>query len=125
MKSYITELTTEDFLNIEKEVMQVEKIDDKRTHIAKDKKNDSADVVFYEWIDDEEDKENEEGGFYAETRYEYRSFEPPYCFDILSTDNSDINERFFRWMIKRFGNQYIRDYFTYHTGVTIDERNDN
>lgn len=118
-KSYISLLTKNDFEELERVVMRIDRFDSSQTIITRDKRNDFVDVVFWEWVDDEED---DNGGYYVETRYLYESFDSPQCYDVIiyNEESEKIRKRFFEWMVKKFGDEYIKAYFHNKTGADIN-----
>ena len=118
MKSYILELTNKDFEELEKVVMGCDGFDSKETRISRDTERNSVYVTFWEEIPPDDD-EPEQEKCYAETRYVYYDFEPPDICDWEPFDPSEINAAYFKWMVDRFGEKYIKDYFEYHTGVKV------
>lgn len=114
---YLEKLTREDIEELERVVMDCDSFDRKQTQIHIDS-NLNLYVVFWEEIPPD-DEEPEQGKCYAETRYVYYDFEPPDICDWAPFDQSEINAKYFEWMLNRFGMKYINDYFEYHTGVKV------
>lgn len=115
---YIEKLTNKDFEELEKAVMGCDGFDSKETCISRDTERNSVYVTFWEEIPPDDD-EPEQEKCYAETRYVYYDFEPPDICDWEPFDPSEINAAYFKWMVDKFGEKYIKDYFEYHTGVKV------
>nr|DAK69297.1 MAG TPA: hypothetical protein [Caudoviricetes sp.] len=119
---YIEKLTKKNIEELERVVMGCDCFDRQQTQIYIDS-NPNLYVTFWEEIppdDDEPEKEKH----YAESRYVYSDFDPPYIYDWSSfdqseIDQSEINAKYFGWMLNKFGEKYIKDYFEYHTGVSV------
>lgn len=114
---YLEKLTREDIEELEKVVMGCDSFDRKQTQIH-NARNLALHVVFWEEIPPDDD-EPEQEKCYAETRYVYYDFEPPDICDWEPFDPSGINAAYFKWMVDKFGEKYIKDYFEYHTGVKV------
>lgn len=113
---YIEKLTREDIEELERVVMECDAFDREQTQIHFDRANAELYVVFWEEIPPDEDEKEK---CYAETRYVYYDFEPPDICDWGAFDPSQINAAYFKWMVDKFGEKYIKDYFEYHTGVSV------
>lgn len=114
---YLEKLTREDIEELEKVVMGCDSFDRKQTQIHIDS-NQNLYVTFWEEIPPDDD-EPEQEKCYAETRYVYYDFEPPDICDWEPFDPSEIHAAYFQWMVDKFGEKYIKDYFEYHTGVKV------
>ena len=119
---YLEKLTREDIEELEKVVMGCDSFDREQTQIYIDS-NPNLYVTFWEEIPPDDD-EPEQEKHYTESRYVYSDFDPPcICdwlyFDELEIDQSEINAKYFEWMLNKFGMKYVKDYFEYHTGVSV------
>lgn len=115
---YIEKLTKKDIEELESVVMGCDAFDREHTIIHIDRANTELSVVFWEEIPPDDD-EPVQGKSYAETRYMYYDFDPPDICDWQPFDASEINAKYFAWMVNKFGEKYIKDYFEYHTGVKV------
>lgn len=114
---YIEKLTKKDIEELEKVVMGCDSFDREQTQIHNYRKM-ALNVTFWEEIPPDED-EPDQGKCYAETRYIYYDFEPPDIYDWEPFDPLKISAAYFKWMVDKFGEKYIKDYFEYHTGVSV------
>lgn len=119
---YIEKLTKKDIEELERVVMGCDCFDRQQTQIYIDS-NPNLYVTFWEEIPLDDDEPEQEKN-YAESRYVYSDFDPPYIcdwssFDQSEIDQSEINAKYFEWMLNKFGEKYIKDYFEYHTGVSV------
>lgn len=112
---YIEKLTKKDIEELEKVVMGCDSFDRKKTQIHIDS-NPNLYVTFWEEIPPDD---NEQEKCYTETRYIYYDFEPPETLDWEPFFPSKINAAYFKWMLNKFGEKYIKDYFEYNTGVSV------
>ena len=114
---YLEKLTREDIEELEKVVMGCDSFDRKQTQIHIDS-NPNLYVTFWEEIPPDDD-EPEQEKHYAESRYVYYDFDPPDICDWSPFFESEINAKYFQWMVNKFGEKYIKDYFKYHTGISV------
>lgn len=114
---YLEKLTREDIEELERVVMCCDSFDRQQTQIHIDG-NQNLYVVFWEEIPPDDD-EPEQEKHYVETRYIYYDFDTQDICDWSAFDKSEINANYFKWMLNKFGEKYIKDYFEYHTGVSV------
>ena len=55
---------------------------------------------------------------YLKTMYRYSDFDCPKCFDATMPDG--CKERFYKWMITRFGNEYLAELISVKTGIELE-----
>lgn len=115
MKSFIKALTKEDFITIEEEIIGA--CFKKSSIIVRKGKEDCVYVTALEGFVDENGNL-----IYERTKYKFRSFERIEAYNVdFDEGESLINGEFFEWMAKKFGNEYIKAYFCYHTGAALSE----
>ena len=99
---YITKLSKEELLELHRYAVCADTKDIIREDGNSD--GDSQEVTALENWPEEDGMED-----YIETEYSYTDFEPPHCYDACG-GSPEERERFYSWMLARFGKDYIKDY---------------
>ena len=100
---YLSQLSEQDWLSMHLEVFGIWANDCDYTYDDED----GYDVVFWE-----KDGRNE-----VESHYHYYDFVRPKALDSYFHNESEISKRYFKYMAKKFGQEYINDFFRFKTEI--------
>lgn len=106
---YLSQLSDEEILNMHKKLF-CDDIEDELLKVESENHYGEKiySLVFYENWPDEDDDGNEIPQ-YIETLYEYSDFEKPISCDTSEDNSRNTKKLFHKFMINRFGKEYIVD----------------
>ena len=112
---YISQFTKKDFVDIHRKILP--KVTFKENKIIIEKEDeDTIQVTYYEdWGDGNKP-------CFLETRYQFKDFDKLKCLDTVG---ANLAKNYFRYMYNRFGEEYLHDYFEYHTGIDTKKKEEN